>query len=70
MVIGPLTGAGLNPARVFGPAIVSKAFEGWDTFVVAYLLGPLVGALLAAGIYFYLFILPGKKGAGGMGPVG
>jgi glycerol uptake facilitator protein len=70
MVIGPLTGGGFNPARVFGPAITSKAFEGADTFIVAYLLGPIVGALLAAGLYFYLFILPGRKGPAGMGPVG
>ena len=70
MTLGPLTGAGFNPARVFGPAIVSKAFDGWDTFVVAYVLGPLVGALLAAGLYFYLFILPGRRAPGGMEPVG
>ena len=70
MVLGPITGGGFNPARVFGPALVSNHFEGIDTFIVAYVLGPLVGALLAASLYFYLFILPGRKGAGGMEPVG
>ena len=70
MTLGPITGGGFNPARVFGPALVSDHFEGFDTFIVAYVLGPLVGALLSASIYFYLFILPGRKGPGGMEPVG
>jgi glycerol uptake facilitator protein len=70
MTLGPITGGGFNPARVFGPALVSNHFEGIDTFIVAYVLGPVVGALLAASIYFYLFILPGRKGPGGMEPVG
>jgi glycerol uptake facilitator protein len=70
MTLGPITGAGFNPARVFGPALVSNHFEGLDTFLVAYVLGPLVGALLAASVYFYLFILPGRKVPGGMEPVG
>jgi glycerol uptake facilitator protein len=70
MTLGPITGGGFNPARVFGPALVSNHFEGIDTFIVAYVLGPLVGALLAASIYFYLFILPGRRAPGGMEPVG
>jgi glycerol uptake facilitator protein len=70
MTMGPITGGGFNPARVFGPALVSNHFEGIDTFIVAYVLGPVVGALLAASVYFYLFILPGRKGPGGMEPVG
>ena len=72
MTIGALTGAGFNPARAFGPAIVSDFFggEGGLEWIVAYVLGPAVGALLAAGIYFYMYILPGRKGTGGMGPVG
>lgn len=70
MVIGPLTGAGLNPARSFGPAVVSGEFGGAGDFLLVYVAGPVVGALLAATVYFYMFILPGKKGAEGMGPVG
>jgi MIP family channel proteins len=67
MVFGPLTGAGFNPARTFGPAIVSGT---WDDFFVTYLIGPILGALVASVLYFYVFIQPGKKGEAGMEPVG
>jgi glycerol uptake facilitator-like aquaporin len=70
MVIAPLTGAGFNPARSFGPALVSGEFGGFADFVIVYCIGPIVGALLAAAVYFYMFILPGKKGTEGMEPVG
>lgn len=69
-IFGPLTGGSVNPARAFGPALVSGEFGGAGDFLVAYVLGPVIGALLAAGIYFYMFILPGKKEPGGMEPVG
>jgi MIP family channel proteins len=70
MVLAPLTGAGLNPARSFGPALVSGAWGGADTFLLVYVLGPVVGALVAAVLYFQIFIAPGKKGVGGVEPVG
>jgi len=71
MIIGPLTGAGLNPARSFGPALVGHFFPGTGLeWIVVFVLGPVVGGVLAATAYFYLFILPGKKGAVGMEPVG
>lgn len=70
MVIGPLTGAGFNPARSFGPALVSGEFGGVDTFLLVYVLAPVVGAILAAVAYFNLFIAPGKKEPGGFEPVG
>jgi MIP family channel proteins len=44
MVVGPATGAGLNPARWLGPALVSGTFT--DFWI--YILGPAIGALLAA----------------------
>ena len=51
MCFGPLTGAGLNPARAFGPALVGGAFNGAGEFIVAYVLGPIVGALAAGMLY-------------------
>jgi MIP family channel proteins len=70
MVFGPLTGAGFNPARSFGPALVSGEFGGAGDFLLVYVAGPVVGALLAGLSYFYLFILPGQREPGGMRPVG
>ena len=70
MVFGPLTGAGLNPARSFGPALVSGEWGGADDFLLVYVLGPVVGAVLAAVVYYNLFWAEGKKGREGMEPVG
>ena len=70
MVFGPLTGAGFNPARAFGPALISGEWGGFDDFVITYVLAPVIGAVLAALIYFRMVIVPGKKGADGMEPVG
>lgn len=50
MVAGPLTGAGLNPARWFGPALVSGEWGG----VWPYLVGPILGSVLAAGVYRFV----------------
>jgi glycerol uptake facilitator len=69
MVIAPLTGAGFNPARAFGPGLVSGEFGGFDDFVLVYVLAPIIGGLLAAFAYFKLFTEPGAK-AGGAEPVG
>jgi len=52
MIFGPLTGAAVNPARWFGPALVSGGEWGG---VWPYLVGPLVGAALAA--LFYRFVI-------------
>ena len=47
MVFGPLTGAGFNPARAFGPALVSGEWGGADDFILVYVLAPVIGALVA-----------------------
>jgi MIP family channel proteins len=70
MIIGPLTGAGFNPARAFGPALVSGEWGGAGDFLLAYVLAPVIGAVVAALAYINLFITPGAKEPGGMGPVG
>lgn len=44
---GPLTGAAMNPARWFGPAVASLNFENWWVWIV----GPLLGAAVAALLY-------------------
>ena len=54
MAVAPLTGAGLNPARSFGPALISGEFGGFGTFLFVYVLGPIVGGLLAGTVVNYL----------------
>lgn len=50
--IGPLTGGSMNPARSFGPAVVTHLFEGQ----AAYWIGPLVGGIAAALLYDKVFL--------------
>lgn len=71
MVLAPLSGAGFNPARSFGPALVSGEWgDPGSEFLLVYVAGPVLGALLAVTLYSVMFMQPGKKGAEGMGPVG
>ncbi|KAI3321715.1 aquaporin-like protein [Xylariaceae sp. AK1471] len=48
------TGGSLNPARSFGPAVVTGSFP---TYHWIYFLGPILGALLASGFYKLIKIL-------------
>jgi MIP family channel proteins len=64
MAMGPLTGAGLNPARAFGPALVGDAFGGFGTFLFVYVLGPIVGAMLAGVGYHALVLAPQDREPG------
>lgn len=48
----PLTGASMNPARTFGPALISGY---WD-FHWIYWAGPIIGAVIAGLIMNYVFV--------------
>jgi glycerol uptake facilitator len=50
MVGGPLSGGSFNPARWFGTALVGNEWGG----VWPYIVGPLVGSLLAAGVFQFI----------------
>jgi MIP family channel proteins len=47
LAVGPLTGASMNPARSFGPAIASGVFAG--QFI--YWIGPIIGTIVAALVW-------------------
>jgi glycerol uptake facilitator protein len=53
LLVGPLTGGSFNPARTFGPLLVTTLWGGntaWGD-LPAYLIGPVLGGLLAAFAY-------------------
>ena len=57
---GPLTGASLNPARSFGPAIFTSAmtagtpdYRNYLLYLV-YFIGPFLGSILAVSLYQFL----------------
>jgi glycerol uptake facilitator protein len=53
-VFGPVTGAGMNPARDLGPRLVTL-LSGWKGAALQgapiYTIGPIVGAVLGGGMY-------------------
>jgi MIP family channel proteins len=49
LVGGPLTGAAMNPARAFGPAVVAGEWVGH----MVYWIGPVLGGVLAAVLWEY-----------------
>jgi glycerol uptake facilitator protein len=54
MVVGPITAASLNPARAFGPELVSAIGGGattWNQLIPVYVVPGLIGAGLAAFVY-------------------
>lgn len=57
LAIGGRTGASMNPARSFGPAVASGVFEAQ----LLYWLAPITGALLAALLYEFLFMRRGRE---------
>ena len=57
LAIGPLTGASMNPARSFGPAVATGIFEAQ----MIYWLAPITGAVVAALLYDRLFLPRGPE---------
>ena len=56
LVAVPLTGASVNPARTFGPALISNAFDSFWIYALAPATGGVVGAVL------YWFVLRETEG--------
>ena len=54
LMAGPVTGAAMNPARAFGPELLSST---WDDFWIWYV-GPLAGGVLGAIAYEWLYLRP------------
>lgn len=48
---GPITGAAMNPARWFGPAVAASYFADWYVYIA----GPLAGGAIAGLSYKLLF---------------
>ncbi len=52
LVGGPFTGAAMNPARAIGPQLASGFLANWYVYWV----GPIIGGILAALVYSYVFL--------------
>jgi MIP family channel proteins len=59
IVGGPLTGAALNPARAFGPALVAGQ---WVAHAV-YWVGPLLGGIVAGLVWEHVLLPPRRSAA-------
>jgi MIP family channel proteins len=57
LAAGPVTGASMNPARSFGPALVHGYFE-WHW---CYWVAPIAGAVVAAQFYDKVLLAPEEK---------
>jgi aquaporin Z len=56
LVGGPLTGAAMNPARAFGPALVGGQWTGH----IIYWIGPLLGAAVAGVVWKWMMPREGE----------
>lgn len=66
MCIAPLTGAGLNPARAFGPALFG-GFGPVGDWVLSFVVGPVAGAVVAAHLYTAVVLARQPETAGAAG---
>jgi len=59
LVAVPLTGASVNPARTFGPAVISGFWE----FHWLYWAAPILGGIIAGVLMNYIYVKPAEKEA-------
>lgn len=52
MAFAPYTGAAMNPARWFGPALATGTWDNWYVWIV----GPIAGAIIASVLYQSVFL--------------
>jgi aquaporin Z len=52
LAFGPWTGAAMNPARWFGPALAAGYWADWYVWII----GPLAGGIIAAVVYWAAFL--------------
>ena len=70
MIFGPVSGAGLNPARAFGPALVGEFGEGAGTWILIWVDRP-ADRCAAGRVPLLPDVHPARqKGEEGMEPVG
>jgi MIP family channel proteins len=50
LVLGPIQGASMNPARSLGPAVIAGDYE----FLLAYIMGPIIGAIVGSLVYKHI----------------
>ncbi|KAJ3392799.1 hypothetical protein HDU92_008155 [Lobulomyces angularis] len=74
VLFSPLSQAGFNPARDFGPRIVAY-FAGWNSVAIpgpqrgfwVFIVGPIIGAIIGGGLYFFSLRLDDRGIASRMG---